>query len=1043
MVKKILSVIITMALAMGIANVSYASETADPAYVDVMPKNGANTIVVRSDATDYNIYRKTNGEYSLLDINSVFAEGKTKVFMDTGLTNDIKYTYLVKAVANGIESDGVELSGTPSTAYGGTSWGVEKEGQFTYGSFSVTGGWGAGNYSTNENPGYGGLYIARGMGIDGSNALKLSQFHVEKPHTYLLMQKGIGGLEGGKTYKLSFMQKAEDHLHWWDTLRIATDKGIFTTTFPDGNTATVTNGNDYINGIVAPFDGQWHESVFYITTNAEQTGVTLKFKSEAFLEATYIDNITLYEVDADKNIVPGAVNLLAGDNGDFEAGYEKPAEAAYVDVMPKNSANTIVVRSDLSNYAIYRKTTGDYEKLNLSPVFTEGKTKVFMDTNLVNDTKYTYCVKTVSAMDVESDGIVLSGTPSTVYGGTPWGVEKEGQFTYGSFSVTGGWGAGNYATNENPGYGGLYVARGKGIDGSNALQISQLHVEKPHTYILVQNYITGLEGGKTYKLSFMQKAEDHLHWWDTLRIRANKGVFEAVYEDGNTATTINGNDYINGIIAPFDGQWHENVYYLTTNADQTDVEFAFQSQAFLEAAYIDNITMYEVDADKNIVPGAVDIFATRNGDFEAGYEKPAEAAYVDVMPKNSANAIVVRSDLADYAIYRKTTGDYEKLNLSPVFTEGKTKVFMDTGLTNDTEYTYLIKTVSPMDVESDGIEITVTPGTEYGETAWGDTTVQGGLPFGEFKVETWGAKNYAPAETPNYGGMYLAPGKGINGSNALKLSGFQIEKPHTYLLVQKNIEGLEGGKTYKLSFMQKAEDHLHWWDTLRIKVNKGTFTTTFPDGNSATIVNGNDYINGVVAPFDGQWHEFVFYLTTNEGQTDTQIEFQSQAFLEATYLDNFTMYEVDEDLNVVEGAENIIEDGSFDERIFTAELDIFAATADDEGNVYEKFEISTLSDLNKFDTDKLYVEADVLNMGHADGKDCTLILAIYKDGELFDVKLSEKKIDVVYSEENSVKTGFVYKMPALDDGIYEAKLMLWNGFKNMTAVSDSVVIGEN
>ena len=92
--------------------------------------------------------------------------------------------------------------------------------------------------------------------------------------------------------------------------------------------------------------------------------------------------------------------------------------------------------------------------------------------------------------------------------------------------------------------------------------------------------------------------------------------------------------------------------------------------------------------------------------------------------------------------------------------------------------------------------------------------------------------------------------------------------------------------------------------------------------------------------------------------------------------------------------------GTFDMtgQSFTANLDISAVQADDEGNISERFEVSSLSGLRHFDTDKLYAEADgeVIQLSANGDPTYHIYAEIDLDADTYNLTLTDLKTNTEY-----------------------------------------------
>ena len=443
--------------------------------------------------------------------------------------------------------------------------------------------------------------------------------------------------------------------------------------------------------------------------------------------------------------------------------------------------------------------------------------------------------------------------------------------------------------------------------------------------------------------------------------------------------------------------------------------------------YADDLSLTEVLADGS-GPNLL-----QNGDFEESSPQPAEADFVNVAARNGANFIVVKTTEPEAAIYAVgSDGALSALELEPVFSSTKynLNVYAHTGLTNDTEYSYVVKTVNEYGEESDGITVSGIPSAAYDDY---------------IKLNGWtyrhNGNSVAGIPGSNFGTADIKNGVGVDGSAALYLTNMtDSSSNNNYLYLTNGSFDFETGKTYKLSWWQKNGAHNELTDSMGVRFSKGKISF---DGGENYSDEGKDGRPAVI-PDDGQWHEQVAYVTATGEKSNMEIRLYRH--FESLILDNFTMYEVDSNLEVVPGAQNLFAElnGDFEEGIedgtMTCTFNFYSAY--ETGEIMDPTPISALSDLAMYETDYLHTEAAIKNSAYADGKAFEFYLALYKDGALYDLKKLDATAAYVPASSDGETYGITCRIPALDTGVYEVRAIVLDGTDTMTPLCEAGVLAE-
>jgi hypothetical protein len=536
-----------------------------------------------------------------------------------------------------------------------------------------------------------------------------------------------------------------------------------------------------------------------------------------------------------------------------------------------------------------------------------------------------------------------------------------------------------------------------------------------NNYLYLTKSLGTLENGKIYKLTYDEKVFGRSTNSDSPQFKFNNGQPSLNGVDFNTAV----NAYITNAMSTTEGVWTNRTIYVKGNGNVSSIDGILNRH--VDKLYLDNFELYEVDGDTlEIVNGAQNLLSESNGDFEKDYVKPAEVSYLSIAARDSANYIAVKTTMPDIAVYR-SAGGAAPVKLEPgepVLTNAQynLKVYADTGLTNGTEYTYTVKNVSAFGVESDGVTKSGVPLAAYN---------------GWITVDNWAYRHL----NANYGTEEIVNGIGIDGSAALKVTNMANSNAgNTYLTVQ-NATALQlaSGTVYKLSYWRKNGFHNigavngNGVDSMAVAFSNAQISD---DGGVTFKETGKDGWTAD-APDDGNWHEYTLYVKGTGA--NSKLELRIYRHFEELLFDNFSLYEVDSDLNLIANAANLLADSNcgFEAGFIGDRVDVslkyYPAYSDGEyfGEVLTYYEISAMSDLSMYDTDTFYAEAAIKNITFSQGKPFVFVLAIYKDGALYDLRKIEATAAQAGVLSEGEKYGIAYKLPDLSTGVYSAKMFVW------------------
>jgi len=959
----------------------------DPYFAQVAPANAKNHIAVKSNLSNIAIYQVANGVETKLDLGNPVLDRtdfKLKVFEHANLTNDTEYTYVIKNVtATGVESAGITVSGTPKAAYSGyvakDNWSFKSYGN-AYGTFD----------------------ILNGIGRNQSAGMKLTNMNFtwnNSSYVYATGSEKIN-LDTTKTYKLTYWVKSSANN------QSVSDNVQFKLTGSALSADGVTYGNSgaAVYEAIPAVDG-WAQRTLYCKPSSEANQIEIKVARH--IEEMIFDDFQIYEVDANLAVVDGAKNLCADGNFNFEAAYKAPDAPYFVQVAPANAKNHIAVKANLSDIAIYQVADGVETKLDLgNPVLdrTDFKLKVFEHANLTNDTEYTYVVKNVSATGIESEGITVSGTPKAAYD---------------QFQTKDAWIYKSYGNS----YGTVDVIDGIGRNQSAALKLTNMNFTwNNNCYVYATSADTiNLDTTKTYKLTYWVKSSKNNQTVnDNLQFKLTGSALSV---DGITYQNAGATIYE---AIPAKDEWMQRTIYCkpTNAANKIEMKLA----RHVEEMIFDDFEIYEVDANLAVVDGAKNLCADGNFDFEAAYQPPAEAELIVVAPRVEANYISVKTTAPAIEIYQVANGVETKLDLGEALLsvpDFNTKIYLHSGLTNETEYTYRIKTVNDKNIASEGKVVSGTPSSAYADY---------------IKKDSWSYKSFGH----NGGTFEIKDGIGRDGSKAAYITNMaNSSSNNTYQLIS-NTSGLtlETDKTYRLTFWAKAGVHNTRADAMGVRL---TGSRASADGTTYTADAGKDCSPLSVAS-DGTWSQQTCYF--QPASASNALEIRMYRHFEELILDEFELYEVDENLAVVDGAKNLMAAGNYDFDL-DAEVIPLSATfkfypADSEGEIIDDYGISALSDLaDVYETNHLYAEATIQNPEFASGKAFRMYVAVYKNKALYDVRSISATAAYRPGALIGEKFGQAYTMPDMTDGEYEVKVFLWDATTVTTPIVDNIgAIGE-
>lgn len=334
----------------------------EASYISVASRNAANYIAVK---TIHNVEIRVvnaDGTTTKLDTSTTAAawdKYQIKVYKHDGLTNNKPYTYIVKTVGtNGMASDGVTVSGTPSEAYDN----YININQWSY---------------KNNNATYGTVAILKGEGRNGSAGMKLSNMSDSSNgnvNVYITNRNSIT-LEKNKIYKLSFWAKADVANATPSSMNIKMSKSY-------GSKDGAAFGTSMNNSIgVWDIGTDWSEQTCYF--KAGDVANNMEIVLNRHFENLVLDDFSLCEVNSDLTPVEGALNLLADKNGDFET-FESglfdtsykfypayPDDEQFGEIMDPNGITALAELADYDTDVLYA------EAAVTNQVYDNGKDYVF------------------------------------------------------------------------------------------------------------------------------------------------------------------------------------------------------------------------------------------------------------------------------------------------------------------------------------------------------------------------------------------------------------------------------------------------------------------------------------------------------------------------------------------------------------------------------------------------------------------------------------------------------------------------------------------
>ena len=962
MLKKALSAVISLCMLLSLLPAAFAA----PAEVEnfyTIPRPDRLYLAIRADeGVNYNIYKKIDGEYEKVELPCVKEVDKAKIYEDTDVVLGTEYEYMVKTVdADGAESEGRTAKGKPFATrddgyYGMAGWDFKNNGD-NYGDVSIV-----------ED------------GYEGA-ALRIVNNCQEQANTYTYITTGTD-IPAGR-YKFSWYEKYGAHHHSWETFGIKARTGLV-----DGQ-----SGDWWVFPWPSEADGEWHERSVFITFSGGSSAVD--FIIQAYVDELFMDKFSLYPVDENDEVIEGSENFFAVCDEAIDNYFAPPAELTDFYVIPRmDSADLIITAPMNSDFNIYRKSDGDFEKLDIQEIRRDTWpddtfTAVYSDTGLETDTTYEYLVKTVSGTGIESEGLTAAAAVKSDY-------DKN--------AIIAGWSVTSNGTN----YGDVSVSK-EGYE-RNALRMTfNSGGWQGFTSLEAMAGLSNLEPGKKYKLTWKEKVGNRYDSLDVWTLKATNGVVTTVDPDGNQHVQNGDTPTMMGFY-PADGQWHDRVAWVEASNSVVQIRWLVQMDA--TEVLMDNFELYEADAEGNVI-GTENKMAEWNKSVDDYFLPPADVNGFYVMPRADGIELAVReAEGVDYNIYRVADGALQRLELEPVHEIEFVKIYKDTaGLQNGVKYEYVVKAVSPSGIESEGLRDSAVYDTSYNR---------------EYTLGAWFAMNNGD----NYGGMFISD-NGVDGSKALKIVNNQGYMANTFLYITISIPEAEPGR-YKLSWQEKTGAHTPEWDTFMVKARGARYDDQ---------ENDDHWMSSFPVASDGAWHEKTHYLTDEDGN-GMSLDFQLQKYVNELYIDNITLVRVDENGDPIPGAENIFPDGGTFDPTEKIEVNTTIYSYDDEYDVMG-WEISALSDLAEFATSSLYAEAEIKNIGSAQEKPFCIALAVYKDGALYEMVTQEVMVPETDMYGDGEKYGIIYKVPDLDGGEYSLKMMVWDSLANMKPFAPAHALSEN
>ena len=296
------------------------SPAAKPADAYVSSLDGKNIVVVEaSDSTDFHIYSKaSDGQLTLLSLTALtdgsggggdWSAKNLYAFEHSGLTNGTKYTYVVKAVNEYGESEGIEISGTP------------KQGVGSYTNEVLNSFW----TFQNNGKSYSTVTAKRGIGYNGTAGLRITRLGKITGNystTDLFYTSDYTTVED-QLYKLTYKQKISNGpvAGWYDSYGfIQTNGSLDGENFPTGITPTRTYNSSVDRADV------WAEKTLYFRGN----GNRFAFNARITQCVKYLiwDDFRLVTVDGELNETSGT-NLLADSDCGFEDAFVQQITAEF------------------------------------------------------------------------------------------------------------------------------------------------------------------------------------------------------------------------------------------------------------------------------------------------------------------------------------------------------------------------------------------------------------------------------------------------------------------------------------------------------------------------------------------------------------------------------------------------------------------------------------------------------------------------------------------------------------------------------------------
>ena len=488
---------------------------------------------------------------------------------------------------------------------------------------------------------------------------------------------------------------------------------------------------------------KWYKTVMNFTATASNIKDWVGLALWSGANPIIIDSVRMYrEMDG------SWVEMADGStvrNGLFEEGVTASIGKDPTDVKVENKSKAVTLSwTNPQNQAIKI-----YNGSELIATTAEGAISYTL-TNLEANREYTFTLKGVGTIG-ESAGVTVSALP---FDNLPDTID-----TISGIEVFQA-GAPHWLTGYQGGKSTLHLTH-DAYEGSAALLITDAKGgTAPANYELSKaaNYgdISKMVSGDKYKIEFYQKpaaaGDDGLYILSTQARYYNSydavkfTTYDAEMGEQVTANTT---------IAP---KWYKSVMEFTATDAQVKDWVGFAPWSGANPIIIDSVRMYrEVEGEWTEM---ADGSTVRNGLFEEGVTADTTAPYdvenLEAIAENASVTLawdaVEEADLAGYKVFMngKEIADLARNVVS----------YKVTGLTNDTEYTFVVKSYDRMGNVAEGSEISATPTVPaytIGEFVMGESVVAG---ENTVSINVENAKVDAGVEAQLIIGLY-------NGSGAL------------------------------------------------------------------------------------------------------------------------------------------------------------------------------------------------------------------------------------------------------------------------------------